>query len=128
MSPPRDRAVEVRPSPLEGRGVFTTRAVRSGEVLDQCPVILVPAEQRRHLDRTVLAGHYWDWDGDAAVAFGVISFTNHGRPGNARWERDDETLTMALVAARDLGPDVEVLVDYLADGEDDDAELWFDPV
>lgn len=91
------------------------------------PVVVVPAAQRRHLDRTALSGHYWDWDGDAAVAFGVISFTNHARPGNAWWERDDDAQAMVLVAAEDLDAGVEVLADYLADGNDDD-ELWFDPV
>ena len=127
MNTPADRPVEVRSSPLEGRGVFTTRAVVAGEVLDESPVVLLPASQRRHLDRTGLEGHYWDWDGNAAIAFGLISFTNHRRPGNARWERDDAALTMTLIATEDLAPGEEVLVDYLADAEDDEAELWFDP-
>lgn len=119
--------VTVRPSPVAGRGVFTTRPVRSGEVLDVAPVLIVPAGQRELLDRTELSGHYWDWDGDAALAMGPISFTNHGRPGNARWERDDEASTLTLVADQDLPAGAEVLVDYLADADDEDAELWFDP-
>jgi uncharacterized protein len=126
MNRPADRPVEVRASPLQGRGVFTTRAVAAGDILDVAPVVLIPAVQRRHLDRTALAGHYWDWDGDAAVAMGVISFTNHASPGNSRWERDDDALTMALIASTDLPAGTEVLVDYLADGDDED--LWFDPV
>jgi hypothetical protein len=123
---PTDRPVRVGPSPLAGRGLFTTRPVRAGEVLDVAPVLIVPAAQRRHLDRTALGGHYWDWDGDAAVAMGLISFTNHASPGNARWERDDDALTMTLVAVRDLPAGAEVLADYLADGDPSD-ELWFDP-
>lgn len=117
--------VTVRPSPVEGRGVFTTRPVRAGEVLDVAPVIVLPAAQRALLDRTDLSGRYWDWDGDGALAMGPISFTNHARPGNARWERDDEARTMALIAEVDLPADVEVFVDYLADADGD--ELWFDP-
>lgn len=126
--PPPDRPVAIGPSPLAGRGLFTTRAVARGEVLDVAPVLLVPAHQRPHLDRTDLSGHYWDWDGDAAVAMGLISFTNHGRPANARWERDDTALTMTLVADQDLPAGVEVLADYLGDADDDGDELWFDPV
>lgn len=125
--PLRDRPVAVGPSPLAGRGLFTTRPVARGEVLDVAPVLIVPARQRRHLDRTDLGGHYWDWDGDAAVAMGLISFTNHGRPANARWERDDDALTMTLVADQDLPAGVEVLADYLADADDED-QLWFEPV
>jgi uncharacterized protein len=126
LGPPPDRPVVVAPSPLAGRGLFTTRFVRHGEVLDVAPVVLVPASERHHLDATALSGHYWDWDGDAALAMGPISFTNHGRPGCARWERDDDACTMVLIATRDLGPGEEVLVDYLADGDPAD-ELWFIP-
>ena len=125
--PPVDRPVEVRTSSLQGRGVFTTRPVRAGEVLDVSPVVLLPPSERPHLDRTSLSGHYWDWDGSAAVAMGLISFTNHASPGNARWERDDDELTMVLVAAQDLEADVEVLADYLVDGDGSD-ELWFEPL
>lgn len=127
LDPPPDRPVAVGPSPLAGRGLFTTRAVAAGEVLDVAPVVRVPEAQRRHLDRTELSGHYWDWDGDAAIAMGLISFTNHARPGNARWERDDDAATMALIATCDLPAGVEVLADYLADGDPSD-ELGFDPV
>ena len=91
------------------------------------PVVLVPAEQRPDLDRTELGGHYWDWDGNAAIAMGLITFTNHASPGNARWERDDEAQTMTLLAAADLPGGTEVLVDYLGDAGPDE-ELWFDPV
>jgi uncharacterized protein len=119
--------ITVAPSPVAGRGVFTTRAVRAGEVLDVAAVLLVPRAERVHLDRTALAGHYWDWDGDAAVAMGPISFTNHASPGNAWWERDDEALTMSLIARTDLPAGVEVFADYLA-GADGDDPLWFVPV
>jgi hypothetical protein len=118
------RPITVVPSPLQGRGVFTTRSVSAGEVLEVAPVLVVPAGQRSYLDRTALAGHYWDWDGDAALAMGLISFTNHARPGNARWERDDEARTLTLIAVCDLPPGTEVVVDYLDGGDED---LWFEP-
>lgn len=128
IDPPPDRPIEVRRSPIAGRGLFTTRAVVAGEVLDVSPVLVIPADQRRHLDRTALSGHYWDWDGDAAVALGLISFTNHAELPNAYWERDDDGPSLVLVAARDLGPGEEVLAHYLADADPDgDDQLWFEP-
>jgi hypothetical protein len=104
--------------------VFTTRAVRAGQVLEVAPVLVVPDAQRPALERTRLREHVWEWDDGVAVGLGLISLVNHGVPGNARWESDVEAGELWLSAVDDLPAGAEVLVDYTLGGE---IELWFTP-
>lgn len=104
--------------------MFTTRAVRAGQVLEVAPVLVVPEAERSSLERTRLREHVWEWDGGVAVGLGLISLVNHGVPGNARWESDVDAGELWLTAERDLPAGTEVLVDYTLGGE---IELWFAP-
>ena len=85
-------------SPGAGRGVFTTRPVRSGQVLEVAPVLVVPESERPDLEQTLLRQYVWEWDGGVAVGLGIISLVNHGVPANAHWESDVEAGELWLTA------------------------------
>ena len=70
--------VEIRPPALHGLGVFATRAFAAGEVIERCPMVVVPAAECPLLDETNLYNYYFTWqDQAAAIALGYGSLYNH---------------------------------------------------
>jgi SET domain-containing protein len=115
----------VASSPVDGRGVFTSRPLAPGDVVETCPVIIIPAEQCEAFEGTNLAGYWFEWEGGAgAIALGYGSLYNHSWRPNARYEHDYDTGTVIYVAIRHIGTAEEVTINY--SGEPDGrAELWF---
>ncbi|OYU79284.1 MAG: hypothetical protein CFE45_28785 [Burkholderiales bacterium PBB5] len=88
--PPEFDALELRRSPIAGRGLFTTRDVEAGD-------ILAPA---RLAGKRTPAGRY----------------TNHGPIPNAQMVPQSNG-DLFLVASEDIARGTEVLVDYRQAGE-----------
>lgn len=116
---PVHKSLDVRHSPGRGKGLFASRDIRDGDLLDEAHVLTWPAG--------ALGGHELDrycfaWPGDReAVAFGRISLVNHSSAPNARIEIDEPAGVIRLRAARTIAADEEITFDYGCD-------LWFEPV
>jgi SET domain-containing protein len=118
-------AVEVRTSPIEGRGLFATAPIAAGEVVMRLGGRIVT---RAELDELIAgaeaSGTYVDCisvdDGiDLVMPSGHdIHFGNHGCDPNV-WHTDAFT----LVARRDIAPDEEIVLDYATQA--DNAEMSF---
>ena len=120
----RTEHIEVRPSPLGGRGVFARRRFEPDDLIEACPVILVPAEDSPSVCTSVLGHYVYEWDDGVAVALGFGSLYNHSHSPNARYEREDDPDLLCVVAAQVIEEGDEVLIDYTGGGE---QELWFTP-
>jgi hypothetical protein len=115
-----------------GRGVFAARAFRVGEVVEECPVVLLrkPYEVLHKELKTI--AFYWEAsEGSAAtqaLALGYGSLYNHANPANMRYETDGDALVLRLVAVRDVGTDEELTINYNADGgaHVSEDEWWFE--
>jgi len=129
----RDRLVavandrlEIRSDPLKGRGVFARAPIAAGSVIEEAPVIVVPATECALLDRTILHDYYFHWDGDphgdgsGAVALGLVALCNHSRRPRARARRNLAQGTLDLVALATIAAGDEVTIDY-------NCPLWFEP-
>ncbi len=46
--------IEVRDAGARGRGVFALQSFAPGAVIEICPVIVIPAQELRAIDTTVL--------------------------------------------------------------------------
>ena len=121
-------AVEVRQVKGKGRGVFARRSIPEGEVIETCPVLVLPAEQvgddpARH----ALAAYIFEWGpGTVALALGYGSLYNHSQQPNARYE-DIGGRTKLFVALRDIAPGEEITVNY--NGEPENRTLvWFEVI
>lgn len=59
----------------KGRGVFATRAIPAGEVIEISPVLCIPAKEYYDgVDRSVLSGYVFTWkgiEGGMALALGL---------------------------------------------------------
>jgi len=116
----------VAPSPVHGMGVFAGRDFRKGEVLEVCPVLLVKPNEIKHLDKTSLCNHYFEWpDGGGALAMGYGSLYNHSWAATARAEHDFDTETLTYTAARRIKKGEEITINYTGE-PDGRGELRFD--
>jgi SET domain-containing protein len=112
-------AIEVRQIKGKGRGVFARRAIRSGEVIERVPVIVLPIEEIGGEDgRTRLSDYCFLWGrGTVALALGYGSLYNHSYQPNARYD-DIGRRTKVFSALRDIAPGEEISVNYNGDPGD----------
>jgi hypothetical protein len=122
---PNDR-IEVRVSPVRGRGIFARTAIVSGTLIEAAPVIVIPIADCPALDRTIIHDYYFHWDGDpegegrGALGLGLVTLCNHASRPNARVERNLVRQTLDLISSSLIGPGEEVTIDYR-------CTLWFEP-
>jgi uncharacterized protein len=106
-----------------GRGVFAREPIAANELIETCAVLVIPADERPHLDATTLGGYYFEWDdGAGAFPLGFGAFYNHASDPNAYAEIDPATETLAYLALRDIDAGEEITISY-----GDEGDLWFAP-
>jgi len=117
--------VEVRRSPIHGRGLFAAAAIRKNALIAAAPLLIFTASDTRRILKTRL-GHYIFWidetakgDWICAVAFGPISLCNHSPKPNAWFEIDEENEEVLLHAARGVRAGEEITIDYGPEEGDD---------
>jgi SET domain-containing protein len=109
-----------------GRGVFATRDLADGEEVEQCPVIVVPAEEAEDVCATALGSYAYGWDdGAIAIALGFGSLYNHSTDPNATYEEGDDGKSLVIRADRPIAAGQEIFIDYTGGGA---QPLWFDAV
>ncbi len=110
-------------SPGLGRGVFSRNAILAGEVIEVCPVILVPTSELIHLDKTVVYNYYFVWNNEhVAVALGYGSIYNHNKKPNAIFEYQFISNEIIFKATRTIPANSEIFVDYTAGT----GKVWWD--
>ena len=102
----------------KGRGVFAWRHIPAGTLIDEVPVVVVPAAEMEHLRRTVLRDYYFEWGPDeteAALLLGTFALCNHSYEPNAIYIRNVEQRTIVFFARRDIVPGEEITINYHGD-------------
>ncbi len=112
-----------------GRGVFTAHEVNEGDMIEICPLILIPASELALLNKTTLYNYYFLWPEKqdmSCIALGYGSLYNHsGGAPNAEVTFDLEEETILINATRKIEAGDEILIDYQG-GVKNAPELWFD--
>src|SRR3954463_13191066 len=112
-------------SRVHGRGVFAARSFEPGQVIEECPVLLVPAPTVADLG---LDGYCFEWDEErCAIALGSGSLYNHSWRPNARYDHDHELDVVTYTAVRSIAAGDEITVNY-SGHPDARAGLWFNDV
>lgn len=112
----------------KGRGVFANKRFQKGDIIERCPVIVVPEEQDHLLHDTVLYNYTYGWGEDlrdAAIALGFGSLYNHAYHPNAFYKRVPEDTMLVYVALRDIEEGEEITVNYNG-SPNDPSPLWFE--
>lgn len=115
-------AVEVRRSPRHGQGIFATRDIAAGELIEECPALLFDDEQWHAIDAGGLHGYCYEAPrGGVVLALGMGSLYNHASQPNADYTVRLRPPRVLITAAGPIRADDEVTISY---GRPD--ELWFD--
>lgn len=103
--------VEMRPSPVHGRGMFACEPIPKDTVIETAPLITY---NRADLGSDAKLRHYdiAYKDGEFAVMLGYASIYNHSDNNNAYWYFDDTEDLIYVKTNRDIEPDEEVFVNY----------------
>ena len=104
--------IQVRPSPIAGRGVFATRPIAQGALIEEAPVLLIDADVPALDDYILKWDDAIDDDRELVLPLGYGAIYNHGVTPNAYWETDRVNLLMIIWAARDIAADEEILISY----------------
>lgn len=107
----------------KGRGVFTTRALRKGEVIEISPAIPMAAKDvpaGAPPDGWVLEWNPKKRSEKYALGLGYIMLYNHSAQPNIRIDHDLRSKIFEVVALRAIEPWEELVWDYGC------GEVWFD--
>jgi len=120
----------VAPSVKEkgGRGVFTTRNIKAGAVIEISPVIVFSSKERKIIETSKLYHYIFEWGKSrkmGALGLGYISLYNHDYSSNCEYEMDFENNLMTIKTVKDVKKGEELYINYNAFA-DDKTPLWFD--
>jgi len=105
--------------------VFTARSINAGDVIEICPIVVIPKAQIEILDQTVLYDYYFLWENNnAAIALGYGSLYNHSYSPNAEYIMDFVDSSLIIQAIKDINAHEEITFNYNGDPVDDE-DLWF---
>lgn len=112
----------------KGRGVYTSKAIKAGTIVERSAVLVLDEEERAHLENTILYDYIFEWGDESVqccVAWGYISMYNHQYTSNCEYEMDFEERTILIRAILDIEAGEELTVNY--NGDDTwDTPVWFD--
>jgi SET domain-containing protein len=108
--------------------VFCGVDLKAGEVIEICPVLVVPENETELLDETVLYNYVFIWGDDdqkGAIVFGYGSMYNHAYEPNAEYKANYEDDTFTVYALKDIAAGEEIYINY--NGDPSNKKLvWFD--
>jgi len=110
--------IEIRPSPLHGYGVFATRLIRKGEVIEECPTLVLNQSCDDLSNYVFHWGENKENDKQSALPLGYGCLYNHSAIPNATWKCNTDKQKITFIARQDILKGQEILVYY--------REKWFE--
>ena len=107
--------------PKKGRGVFTTRNIKKGEIIEVSPVVTMKSKNVPKDEAP--DGWVLDWDENNrnkkyALGLGYLMLYNHSAKPNIRLESDLEKNLITVFALRNIKAGEELAWNY-------GVEVWF---
>ena len=111
-----------------GRGVFTNEKIAAGTVIEESPVIVMSAEDRKLLDKTLLHDYIFEWGvskDKCCMALGLVPIYNHSYQSNCEYFMDFEDESIQVKTVREVAVGEELTINYNGDWNDE-KRIWFD--
>lgn len=118
------------PTEHKGLGVFTNAPIQTNDVIEICPIVVIPKKQIEWIDKTIIYEYYFKWNnpvGSACIALGYGSIYNHSFRPNAEVISDLEHNSITIKCIKPIAPGEEICIDYCG-GEQNRDQLWFEPI
>ena len=115
----------------KGRGVFTSKEIKPGMLLEESPVIVMPAKDRENIDKTLLHDYIFEWgekNGEpmkCCMALGWAPMYNHSYQSNCEYYMDFKEELIQIKAVREIAKDEELTINYNGDWNDE-KKVWFE--
>lgn len=110
-----------------GRGIFATRDIKTGELIEVSPVLTSSKNDWKYLKKTVLYNYCFSWGENyehTAIALGYGSLYNHSYTPNAEYNNNIDNLSIDFYAIADIIDGQEITINYNESSEDN-SPLWF---
>ena len=111
----------------KGRGVYCGHPILKNEIIEECPLLIIPANELDRLEPTMLVDYFFCFnkaENTKALALGFGSLYNHKRLPNAHYWIDIEAKSITFYALEDIDKDKEICINYGGDPGVDFNE-WF---
>ena len=101
--------MEVKKSTIEntGKGVFVLKDFEKDELIEKAPYLL---DDREITKKTVFKDYYFNYKGQAAMAFGYIGMINHSFQSNASYMVKEDAIY--LRAKKKINKNEEIFINY----------------
>lgn len=119
--------IVIKETKKKGRGVFATARIKKGEVIEVCPVVVLPYKDRKLIDKTKVHDYYFYWGpkNQPAIALGYGSIYNHSYEPNAEYDQNVKKKIITFTALRNIDKGEEICTNYNGDPDVQD-KVWFD--
>jgi SET domain-containing protein len=113
---------------VKGRGVFTKEKIDANMVIEKSPVIVMTAEDRVLLDKTLLHDYIFEWGinkDKCCMALGLVPMYNHSYESNCEYFMDFEEETIQIKTIRVISKGEELTINYNGNWNDN-KKVWFE--
>lgn len=113
-----------------GRGIFTRQKIDAEVTVEESPVIVMSAQDRLLLDKTLLHDYIFEWEVNkeqCCMALGYVSIYNHSYESNCEYFMDFEKQTIRIKTIRTIAKGEELTINYNGDWNNE-KRIWFDAV
>lgn len=120
----------IRKTESKGRGVFTKEKIPANTLIEEAPVIVMSAEDRVNIDKTLLHDYIFAWgknEDECCMALGLIPIYNHSYQSNCEYFMDFEEEIIQVKTVREIAAGEELTINYNGDWNDR-KPVWFDAV
>lgn len=118
----------LKPTSEKGRGVFANEKIAANTVIEESPVIVMSAEDRKLLDKTLLHDYIFEWGVNkdkCCMALGLVPMYNHSYKSNCEYFMDFEEETIQIKTVREIQKGEELTINYNGDWNDG-KKVWFE--
>lgn len=112
----------------KGKGVFTKEKIEANTIIEKSPVIVMSADERILLDKTLLHDYIFEWGKNkdkCCVALGLVSMYNHSYESNCEYFMDFDEEAIQIKTIRAVHKGEELTINYNGDWNDA-KKVWFE--
>ncbi len=114
--------------PEKGRGVIANCDFNENQMIEKCPIIIIPEKDMELIKKTKLNNYYFEWGefkNKGVLALGKGSLYNHSFNPNAIYETDYKNKLLIFKAIRKIQKGTEITINYNGRLKDK-TPLWFE--